>query len=173
MNFYSGFSLQDDKLFFNHLIDESEYNVSGFSYGAILAFKEVQKRLFEGKRVDRLQLFSPAFFQNKTTKFKKLQTLGYIKSKEIYLKSFIKQCFMPYEIKSISLKDSTLQELEELLYYRWDREELLRFREKGIKVEVYLAEKDNIIDTEDARKFFLESSTVTYVKNANHFLQTK
>ena len=36
---------------------------------------------------------------------------------------------------------------------------------------VYLGGEDKIIDVEAAREFFLHVATVTYIKNANHFLQ--
>ena len=63
MQFFSGFSLQNDEKFFREFIQESDFCVCGFSYGAIKAFEYTQQLLEEGKRVDTLQLFSPAFFK--------------------------------------------------------------------------------------------------------------
>ena len=172
MNFYSGFSLKDDNSFFKEYRDDTLYSISGFSYGAILAFKEVQKRLQENKRVDKLQLFSPAFFQTKTTKFKKLQMLGFTKDKENYIEKFLQLCFAPYSMDSVTLGDPTKEQLEELLYYEWSGAELLELEEQGVVIEVYLGGQDAIIDVKSAREFFVEFSTVTYIKDANHFLQT-
>jgi hypothetical protein len=172
--FYSGFSLKEDSYFFQKFLDESQYCVAGFSYGAILALKDVQKKILNHQRVDRLQLFSPAFFQTKSKKFKKLQMLGYIKNKEKYIESFIKQCFVPYNIDNrLMLQPSTQQELEELLNYEWIGADFLALEKEGVVIEVYLGEKDNIIDVMGAKEFFTEYATLTYIKQANHFLQTK
>jgi hypothetical protein len=64
-----------------------------------------------------------------------------------------------------------MEELDELLNYEWDIYELNRLAQKGVKIEVYLGSEDKIIDVESARELFLQVSTVTYIKNANHFLQ--
>jgi hypothetical protein len=44
--------------------------------------------------------------------------------------------------------------------------------QRGINIEVYLGGEDKIIDVTGAREFFLEVATVTYIKDANHFLLT-
>jgi predicted esterase len=85
MKFYSGFSLSNDEQLFRPYLKSSQYCVAGFSYGAIKAFKQV----LESKvRVDTLQLFSPAFFQSRSDKFRRMQKMYYAKDKEAYLKSF-------------------------------------------------------------------------------------
>ena len=72
MRFYSGFSLSNDKQLFEPYLKESEFCVAGFSYGAIKAFNDT---LNSKTRVDTLQLFSPAFFQDKNEKFKRMQMM--------------------------------------------------------------------------------------------------
>ena len=172
MKFYSGFSLKNESHFFNPLIDFSEYTVCGFSYGAIKAFEHVKEQLACGKRVDRLQLFSPAFFQTTSKQFKNLQLRAYRKNEEIYLRQFINSCFSPYENGVVEYNHSTtIDELEELLYYIWDIEELELLLDKQVKIEVYLGGEDKIIDVTNADKFFKNVATVTYIKDANHFLQ--
>ena len=171
MKFYSGFSLLNENNLFETLIKKSEYTVSGFSYGAVKAFKNVQQELKNSNRVDTLQLFSPAFFQTKSDKFKRLQTFSYTKHKEKYLSQFIEGCFYPYKYKDIQRSQTSLEELEELLYYEWNLDELKHLEEKGVKIEVYLGGKDKIIDVIAAQELFLEVATVTYIKGANHFLQ--
>ena len=171
MMFYSGFSLKDEVSFFDIYLDRSDYSVSGFSYGAIKAFHEVERKLLNGERVDKMQLFSPAFFQTKALKFKKLQMMAYNKNKQKYMKQFLAGCFAPYKEESLSHEETTSQELEELLYYEWSLERLEQIGAQGVKVEVYLGGEDKIIDVDAAREFFLQSATVTYMKNANHFLQ--
>ncbi len=172
MKFFSGFSLKNDEDFFKEYIDYSEYNVCGFSYGSILAFEYVKEQLLKGKRIDRLQLFSPAFFQTKSSKFKRLQTTAFNKNRKIYLKSFIKSCFLPYVEKDIQLSSSSSKELENLINFEWSIDELLQLENKGVNIEVYLGGEDNIVDSKEAREFFIYVSTVTYIKQANHFLQT-
>ncbi|DAB28588.1 MAG: hypothetical protein A2513_05085 [Sulfurimonas sp. RIFOXYD12_FULL_33_39] len=172
MKFYSGFALKDEEHYFKEYINSSQYSVCGFSYGAIKAFLHVKEQLEIGKRVDTLQLFSPAFFQTKDEKFKKIQLMGYKKDKEAYLKNFSAACFLPYEKKVVEYNENSVEELEELLYFKWNIEELKSIAQKGVKIEVYLGSEDKIIDVLGAREFFLHVATVTYIKDANHFLLT-
>lgn len=172
MKFYSGFSLKNEHCYFKEYINSSDYTICGFSYGGIKALGYVQEMLSQKKRVDRLQLFSPAFFQTKDEKFKKLQLLGYRKNQEAYLREFIASCFSPYEKKIVEHAKSSIEELEELLHYEWEKDELRELVRSGVKIEVYLGGEDRIIDVERAREFFLEVATVTYIKEANHFLLT-
>jgi len=171
MKFYSGFSLKNEEYFFKEFMNESEYTISGFSYGAIKAFEEVKKELENGRRVDTLQLFSPAFFQSKSEKFKRLQTLSYGKNKDLYIKMFLKSCFSPHELKKVEQVATSLEELNELLEYTWSPSDLLLLQNKGVKIEVYLGSEDAVVDAPKAKEFFVLYSTVTYIKNANHFLQ--
>ena len=171
MQFFSGFSLQNESAFFDELLCKSELSVSGFSYGAIKAFLYVQEALKEGKRVDRLQLFSPAFFQSRDSKFKRLQTLSFQRSRDDYIQQFIASCFLPHTVKKVELIEGSLEELQELLYYEWSREALQKIAHQGVIIEVYLGGNDKIIDVDAARTFFLDVATVTYIKEANHFLQ--
>ncbi len=167
MIFYSGFSLRDEREFFTPYINSSAYCVAGFSYGAIKALLHVSHAK---TRIDALQLFSPAFFQNKSEKFKRLQMIGYKKDEQSYLKAFVKNSFSPYsERKTLHVKTTT-QELEELLYFKWSEDILQDIAQKGIEIEVYLGEKDAVIDVLAAKEFFLPFSTTYYIKNANHFL---
>ena len=172
MKFFSGFSLDNENYLFDRYIKKNSYNVCGFSYGAIKAFEYVKKQLLQENRVDTLQLFSPAFFQTKDLKFKRLQLLSYKKNEISYIDNFINSCFSPYDKKIIEHKSTNIDELEELLTYEWDMQELKYLAEKGVEIEVYLGAKDIIIDVDNARNFFLNVATITYIKDANHFLQT-
>lgn len=172
MLFKSGFSLKNEESLFEEYINSSQYSVCGFSYGAIKAFEYVKEQLSHGKRVDTLQLFSPAFFQSKSEKFIKLQIIGYTKDKDRYLTDFINLCFYPHSKKATEHYETDVCELEELLNYEWNMQELKSLANSGVKIEVYLGGEDKIIDVEAAREFFLHVATVTYIKNANHFLKT-
>jgi hypothetical protein len=172
MKFYSGFSLKDELNLFHSYIKDTQYTISGFSYGAIKAFEETKRVLNSGDRVDTLELFSPAFFQTKDEKFIKLQKRVYLKNKEQYLDKFLDSCFFPHAKMELQRCETTISELEELLDYTWDIDDLNSIIRAGVSIEVYLGEKDQIIDVDGAYKFFKEFSTVTYIKDANHFLQT-
>ena len=171
MKFYSGFSLKNDGHFFKEYIHDSDYSVCGFSYGATKALKYVKEQLMDSKRVDTLQLFSPVFFQTKSQEFKKTQILGFKKDRKSYMEEFVKAAFYPHPKRDLEHYDANLDELEELLNYVWDAKELQFLVSKGVKLEVYLGGEDKIIDVNGAREFFLKAATVTYIKNANHFLQ--
>ena len=171
MKFYSGFSLKNEEYLFREFIKKSEYTVCGFSYGAIKALKATKELLGSRKRVDTLQLLSPAFFQSRDKKFKRLQLMAYKKNSEIYLKQFISSCFTPYEQKIVEYTDTTLDELRELLEYEWSIDAFEDIIKSGVKIEVYLGGQDKIIDVKAAKELFLQVATVTYIKDANHFLQ--
>jgi hypothetical protein len=171
MKFYSGFSLKNEEYLFKEYINESLYSVCGFSYGAIKALHYVENELKNSQRVDRLQLFSPAFFQTKDEKFQRLQLMSYRKNRAKYMKQFLASCFAPYEEKIVEQGETNEDELKELLTFEWFASSLENLSKKGVKIEVYLGSEDKIIDVESARAFFLQQSTVTYIKNANHFLQ--
>jgi surfactin synthase thioesterase subunit len=173
MKFFSGFSLKDDQRFFEPLLKKTDYTVAGFSYGAIKALEHTESLLGSSKRVDTLQLFSPAFFQTRSPQFQKLQLRGYQKDEELYLKNFIKACFAPYEPEQISHTSHTLEQLQELLTYKWNLDTLSVISSKGVRIEVYLGSEDSIIDAQGAREFFKEVATVTLFNGANHFLQRK
>ncbi len=171
MKFYSGFSLSNDKQLFSEFLRESEFNVAGFSYGAILAFKEV---LYSDKRIDTLQLFSPAFFQDKPEKFKRTQKMYYSKDKKTYLQNFFKSCFLPANInEKVTLKEGSEEELSLLLDYKWKADELQVLKDKGLKIEVYLGSEDKIINVLKAKEFFLPFATTYLINSAGHALETK
>jgi esterase/lipase len=172
MQFYSGFSLQNEEYLFDDYIKKSDFTICGFSYGAIKAFKATQNELEKGRRVDTLLLLSPAFFQTKDEKFKRLQLISYKKNKDAYMDQFLNACFAPYEKKIVEYTDTSINDLQDLLNYKWDIKELQDLINKDVVIEVYLGSDDKIIDVKSARDFFLKVSTLTYLKNANHFLQT-
>ena len=154
MLFFSGFSLLNEEYLLEDFLNTSSYSICGFSYGAIKAFKEAKKKLASGQRVDTLQLLSPAFFQSKDEKFKRLQKRAYSKNKIIYLKKFLNSCFEPYEKKIVQNRVSSIEELDELLFYTWNLDELKELEEQGVKIEVYLGGKDSIVDALSVKDFF-------------------
>jgi hypothetical protein len=170
MKFYSGFSLSNDEQLFRPYLKNSQYCVAGFSYGAIKAFKHV---LASKTRIDTLQLFSPAFFQSRSDKFKRMQNMYFAKDKEAYLKNFFESCFLPAQADgSVHLAAGSAEELEELLSYEWKVSELKSVQERGIAIEVYLGAEDKIIEAEKAKEFFLPYATTYMINHAGHALLT-
>ncbi|EJF07830.1 hypothetical protein ThvES_00000160 [Thiovulum sp. ES] len=167
MQFFSGFQLQNEHKYFGEFLKESEFTVAGFSYGAIKALKYV---LETEKRIDRLQLFSPAFFQNKSEKFIRLQLISFRKNSELYSQNFFKNIFYPNEILEVEKVDGKIEELEELLTFKWSDEVLENIKNRGTEIEVFLGGEDKIIDSQEAREFFSQFGKVCFLKNRGHFL---
>ena len=168
MTFYSGFSLTNDRRFFEPFLRESDYTVAGFSYGGIKAALHAANST---TRIDTLQLFSPAFFQTKKSSFKRLQLTSFSTDSQSYLHRFIEGCFAPCTVQEVQMQTGTIDELDELLNFVWDEEMMDIIVKKGIRIEVYLGLEDAIIDASGAKEFFLPYATVTMIRRGNHFLQ--
>ncbi len=166
--YFSGFCFFDESELFDEYLEKSDFTVCGFSYGAIKAFEEV---LNSNQRVDKLQLFSPAFFQTSNDKFKRMQLMFFKKDANSYCENFLKNVLNPTN-KDISkyFQMGTFEELEELLNYQWSEEKLQRLVDKGTIIEVYLGEVDKIIDSQKAKEFFRNFATVYYIKEKGHLL---
>lgn len=166
--YFSGFCFQNESELFEDYIVKNDFTISGFSYGAIKAFEEV---LNSNQRVDKLQLFSPAFFQTQDKKYKRMQLMFFKKDSNNYCENFLKNVLSPSN-KDISKYFSmgTYEELEELLNYEWSEEKLQKLVDNGTKIEVYLGSADKIIDSLKAKEFFVKFSTVYFIKEKGHIL---
>ena len=168
MLYFSGFGLKNDSFLFEKLIVQNSSYVYGCSYGAIKAFEYV---LHTTKKIKRLILFSPAFFNDKNEKFKKLQLISFEKNKEQYINKFIKSCSYPYNKDLTSfLGNPTKKELKELLYYNWQQEKLQLLKQKNITLEIHLGAKDKIINPAKTLDFFKDFSTIYFYKNGGHLI---
>ena len=165
--YFSGFSLTNESELFDDYIKKDNLTVSGFSYGAIKAFEYA---LNTNSRVDKLQLFSPAFFNDKDIKYKRMQLMFFKKNSQEYCKNFLNNCGFTHELSSKYFSLGKFDELEELLYYIWDENKLKIIQEKGIELEVYLGSDDKIIDSNKALEFFKKYADIYYVKNKGHIL---
>ncbi|RXK04646.1 hypothetical protein CRV07_10330 [Halarcobacter ebronensis] len=166
--YFSGFCLENESELFSEYLIRNDFTITGFSYGAIKAFEYALKST---KRVDTLQLFSPAFFHNFDKKEKRLQLMFFKKNSSDYMETFLKNIAYPSNMKMYNyLKAGTYEELDELLNYTWDKEKLEMLLQRGIKIEVYLGAKDKIIDANSAKEFFKEFATVYYIKDKGHIL---
>ena len=166
--YFSGFCFFEESELFQDYIIQNDFTVSGFSFGAIKAFEEV---LNSNNRVDKLQLFSPAFFQTQNEKFKRTQIMYFKKDANAYCQTFLSNVLSPLDLDiSKYFKLGSIEELQELLYYEWSEEKLQKLIEKGVKIEVYLGGNDKIIDASKAQEFFKEFATVYYIKEKGHLL---
>lgn len=169
MRYFSGFCLQNEEKIFQDFLNTNDFTVAGFSYGAIKAFEYT---LTCQERIDTLQLFSPAFFQDKDAKFKKLQTLSFTKNSELYTQNFMQNIVFPSKFNMQPyLKQGSAEELHELLYYVWDEQKLQLIKERGIKIEIYLGEEDTIINALHVKDFFVPFASVYYIKQVGHILK--
>ena len=167
-NYFSGFCFFEESKLFDEYLIKNDFTLNGFSYGAIKAFEEA---LNSQKRVDTLQLFSPAFFQNYDDKFKRTQLMYFKKDANLYSQSFLENVIFHKQIDiSKYFKLGTIEELEELLYYEWKEEKLQKILDKRIKIEVYLGGVDKIIEASQVKEFFKNFATVYYIKEKGHLL---
>jgi len=168
MKFFSGFALNNDAYLCEKYLINSEFNVAGLSYGAI---KAIEYALETTSRIDTIQLFSPAFFQLKSEKFKRTQLLYFSKNSDIYIENFIINCFYPsIKDEKIETYNASKDELEELLKYYYTHETLAKLRGKGIRIEVYFGSEDKIIDSKSAEEFFIVNCDIFWLQNVGHFL---
>jgi len=165
MRYFSGFCLKDESDLFESFTCKGDFCVVGFSYGAqkALDFSSTCK-----ERIDKLQLISPAFFMDKSERYKKMQTKSFEKDSDMYCKNFLENVTS----KDISkyFKRGNIKELNDLLFYEWDVKKLREIKKRGIEIEVYLGEKDKIISSLHVKSFFQEFATIYYIKNKGHML---
>jgi len=161
MKYFSGFCLKEEKELFKDFLEEKEFVVAGFSYGAQKALDYV---LDCKTRVDKLQLISPAFFTY-PERIIKMNLEFFERDKEKYLQNFFKKCGF-FNEKYIG--DCEIGDLKALFSYDWKKIEKL----KNVKLEVFLGEEDKIISIKSAREFFKTYGHVYLIKKANHFLRS-
>jgi len=168
--FFSGFGLKDELELFD--LKLNQFEIAGFSYGSIKAFELTLNRIKEHKRVNRLILLSPVFFEQKDEKFKKMQLIFFKKDKNTYIKNFLKNIVYPANIDITKyLSNANYDDLKQLLNYKWDLQKLKYLKKNGVIIEVYLGELDKIIDSYEALEFFKKIAEVYFVKNVGHILK--
>jgi len=168
MKFFSGFALKNDRYLCEKYLIDSEFNVAGLSFGAI---KAVEYALNCTSRIDTIQLFSPAFFQEKSEKFKRTQLLYFSKDSTLYIDNFLKNCFYPSSVDDkIEMNSAKKDDLEKLLKYNFSKEALDTLNQRGIRIEVYLGFEDKIVDTKRASEFFIINCDIFWLQKVGHFL---
>ena len=161
MKYFSGFCLKNEKDLFKEYLEEGEFVVAGFSYGAQKALDYV---LSCNERVDKLQLLSPAFFTY-PQKIIDLNINAFKLNKHKYIENFMKKAgfFNENYICECSEND-----LYDLFTFDWEKIDAL----KNVKIEIFLGEFDKIIALKSAFDFFKQYGDVYLIKKANHFLRS-
>ncbi|BAF71971.1 pimelyl-ACP methyl ester esterase BioV [Sulfurovum sp. NBC37-1] len=168
MRYFNGFSLRGEEGFFSEWLVGSELCVVGFSYGAQQALEYVHAT---SKRVDRLILLSPAFFQMQKSSFIRAQLRYFEADKTAYTTQFLQNAAYPSTVDlEPYLQMGSKEELESLLTYRWEKEKIEEIRQRGTVIEVFLGSEDKIIDAEKAFEFFSDIATCYWLKGAGHLL---
>ncbi|WP_373030888.1 pimelyl-ACP methyl ester esterase BioV [Sulfurovum sp.] len=171
MKYFNGFSLQNEEELFSPYLLNSDYCVAGFSCGAQQAFEYVY---YSKKRIDRLILLSPAFFQTQKQSFIRTQLRYFEAGQEAYVKQFLANVTYPSNLDlSNYLKVGTKEELESLLTYQWDSTKVQEVLARGTTIEVFLGNKDKIIDAQKAFTFFSPLVTTYFMKDVGHILESK
>jgi len=169
VKYFNGFSLNGEHKLFSQYIRDNDFTVAGFSYGAQKAMEFVYN---SNKRVDRLILLSPAFFQTQKKSFIRAQLRYFDNNPKDYTKQFLLNSSYPSSFDlSIYLDRGDKSELESLLTYNWDIKKLEEINKRGITIEVYIGAEDKIILSKDAFEFFANSTIAYYIKGVGHCLK--
>ncbi|BCD62451.1 hypothetical protein NitYY0826_C1327 [Nitratiruptor sp. YY08-26] len=172
MKYFSGFGFKNEKVLFLSYLQRGDFVVAGFSRGAQKAVQEALAMIEQGKRVDTLQLLSPAFFNYLSKEQKHKEILTFVKNKDAYLHFFYKKVLYPAKIDVDRFKtEASLGELKELLLYEWKQEDLELLQESGVAIEVYLGAQDKIVNADKAKEFFTPFAQVYLINNAGHLLR--
>lgn len=168
MRYFNGFSLSGEERFFGDYLIENDLCVAGFSYGAQQA---LEYTLRASRRIDRLILLSPAFFQNQKPAFMRTQLRYFSHDQAAYISQFLANVAYPSTADLTQyVQPGTKEELEALLGYVWEREKLEQIAQRGTVIEVFLGGKDKIIDAQAAYDFFAPLAATYFIKDAGHLL---
>ena len=172
-SYFSGFSLHGDEALFGDWIRDTPLVACGFSYGSIKLIEAILYGELKEKRIDMIQLFSPAYFVTQGEQFKRLQLLYFSKDPQGYRDNFFKNCGFSKEEQSLYEKEESIESLRKLLYYDWDPSLLETIRLRGIVIETYIGGEDTIIDPQVAKDFFSQFGEVYWIKKGDHTLRER
>jgi pimeloyl-ACP methyl ester carboxylesterase len=168
VKYFNGFSLKEEEAIFAAYLDESDFVVAGFSYGAQRAFEYVHA---SERRVEKLILISPAFFQTQKRSFIRTQLRYFESDAESYSRQFLINVAYPSQVDlSKYLHIGTKDELESLLTYEWSAEKIKELLARGTQIEVYLGGSDKIIESSVAYEFFSNLTLTYFIKDVGHCL---
>ena len=179
MKFFGGFGFSDEVRIFEKILRDlgyfgaNPYNICGFSYGAQKAVRYAIDLLQSGKRVNRVILLSPAYFNDKDLAFKEAQVRAFAKNPALYMKAFYKNIGLKKgdEIYLREIKGLDSRILEQCLCYEFKGAEMELLKSYGVEIVVILGENDKIIDSHKANAFFSQYGIVYLLKGANHLIR--
>ncbi|AFI05476.1 pimelyl-ACP methyl ester esterase BioV [Helicobacter cetorum] len=174
MRFFSGFGFFCESVLFEEWLLKGAYDVSGFSMGAINAIEYAFNEVLQERRINSLLLFSPCMLSHKQESFKRVQLLAFKKDKLGYMERFYKEagfCKPLEQVYGNIKRESSLEELDFLLNYKYDSYKIKFLLEKGVKIEVFVGLKDSITDIQALLEFFMPLVKVWQFKECNHLLQ--
>jgi len=168
MKYFSGFCIKNEKNLFKDYLEDNEFTVAGFSYGAQ---KALEYALNTKQRIDKLQLISPAYFKV-NQKFIDFNIKAFRKDKIAYIKNFLEKA----GINELKMENGELiidygcseEDLIKLFTFDWEKIKSL----KNVKIEIFLGEYDRILALKKAEEFFKQYGSVYLIKKANHFLRS-
>jgi len=170
VRYFNGFSLSgEETLFDRYIIDDSDFTVVGFSYGAQEAFEYLYRNRTD--RIERLILLSPAYFQDEKRSFIRTQLRYFDQDRDSYIEQFLKSVSYPSCIDISSyLNIGSRDQLESLLRYRWESSRVKELLDRGVDIEVYIGGRDKIVDSSKAFEFFSSLTTTYLIKDSGHIL---
>ncbi|PUD54844.1 pimelyl-ACP methyl ester esterase BioV [Helicobacter pylori] len=170
MRFFSGFGFINESVLFEEWLLKGAYDVSGFSMGAIKAIEYAYNEISQQRRIHSLLLFSPCMLAHKSLAFKRLQLSSFQKDPQSYMDNFYQEVGLSAQLERFK-KESSLEELEFLLDYKYSDSIIRLLLEKGVKIEVFIGLKDRITDIQALLEFFMPLVQVWQFKDCNHLLQ--
>jgi len=169
MKYFHGFSLDNEEGLFSEYLNETVHTVAGFSYGAQKALEYAYQST---KRIDKLILLSPAFFQNQKPSFIRTQLRYFKAGQEAYVKQFLDNVSYPSKDGLEKyLNVGNVEALEDLLSYTWDADKIKSLLQRGVVIEVFFGDQDKIIDVHSSLDFFRPLCTTYTMKNTGHLLR--
>lgn len=183
MRYFSGFCFKDELFLFDHLFKDfnltlDEFDIVGFSYGAQSAI-DYAREIYKTKRIGKIILFSPAFFQCESLAFKNMQLKLFNKNQDKYILTFLQKCGLNNDL--LSNIDSYNEALRKINFLKYETEETLykllhyEFTDlsflENITTFVFIGEKDLIINSEKSLKFFSKHAISFLLKDYNHILK--
>ncbi len=167
--YFSGFSLQNEQEIFKSYIPKDTLCVVGFSLGAIDALEYTLNSTY---RIDRLVLISPAFFNDKSTSFKRAQLRYFATRPMEYMDQFYQNLYTQTNtVEAYHKAKGNKNDLERLLGYTWQVDKIEALIARGVVVEIFIGEDDKIVDSKKSLEFFTNSGAIVYhIKQAGHIL---
>jgi len=172
MTYFNGFCLLGEEALFEDYLSKSDYCVAGFSYGAQQAFDYVYEST---RRIERLILLSPAFFQNQKPSFNRTQLRYFDAGEEAYIQEFLSNVSYPKPSNTLEnyLVVGTKVQLQSLLEYQWDKEKIKELIARGTVIEIFMGKEDKIVNTAEVLAFFDSTKCISYtLKNSGHLLNS-